>query len=232
MCRSIGDIAPKISIANSVELILRISIFMGLDFHGLRTDDRLTKFELCECSLSKWTVPCPPRSSRLLLNEVIVGSEVFNCLMFDLLFRGPPSSVLSSETLIKKLKDIWQKACSSKTPLRLSNYLFLWATAGLDASAPSIQAKRELSWLNVSAVLPNAPFLLRKIRSYPFDADYLRFCLQTELAVEKFKHLDPVDSNGEFSDYRFGFFLMDSSGCLVPYLDGDPILESSTIAGV
>lgn len=148
------------------------------------------------------------------------------------LFRAAPSNVLSSETFTSKLRDIWQQACSSKSSLRLSNYLFLWATAGFDMSVPSVQAKRELSWLNVNAVLPNVPFFLRKIRSYPFDADYLRFCLQTELAVEKFKHLDPLDSRGEFCNYRFGFFLMDSSGCLVPYLDGDPILESSTVAGV
>ncbi|BHF75898.1 hypothetical protein SprV_0501899600 [Sparganum proliferum] len=213
--REVLSLARDVVSQNSLEIVEASIVGKFKFFLDGRVELSIDSFRHTSCSASQ-EVP-------ILSDEILIPF---------FLFRGAPSNVLSSETLNTKLRNVWQKACSPKSSLRLSDYLLLWATAGLDMSVPFVQDKRELSWFNISAVLPNAPFFLRKIRSYPFDADYLRFCLQTELAVEKFKHLDPLNSNGEFCNYRFGFFLMDSSGCLVPYLDGDPILESSTIAGV
>nr|VZI41546.1 unnamed protein product [Spirometra erinaceieuropaei] len=213
--RKVLSLARDVLSQNSLEIVEASIVGKFKFFLDGRVELSIDSFRHTSCSASQ-DVP-------ILSDEILIPF---------FLFRGAPSNVLSSETLNTKLRNVWQRACSPKSSLRLSDYLLLWATAGLDMSIPLVQGKRELSWFNISAVLPNSPFFLRKIRSYPFDADYLRFCLQTELAVEKFKHLDPLNSHGEFCNYRFGFFLMDSSGCLVPYLDGDPILESSTIAGV
>uniref|UniRef100_A0A5K3EWT2 Mediator of RNA polymerase II transcription subunit 13 n=1 Tax=Mesocestoides corti TaxID=53468 RepID=A0A5K3EWT2_MESCO len=145
------------------------------------------------------------------------------------LLRGPCASVLSVDTFSRRIKDLWNGLSPQvNSCFRFAEFTFLWATAGIDSQ----NSKRGIAWFTFNAVIPNILPGLQKIKSYPFDSDYFRHCIQTETVKSKFKHLSLLSPDGTYMNYRFGFFLTNRSGCLVSHLDGDRAIHNSTPAGI
>ncbi|VDK32012.1 unnamed protein product [Taenia asiatica] len=90
----------------------------------------------------------------------------------------------------------------------------------------------EVAWITFNSISPNISPGLQKIKSYPFDSDCFRHCIQTTAAKSKFYHFQRLDFGSTHQEFRFGFFLMDPSGCLVPYLDGERVIQTNPPAGV
>nr|CUU99354.1 hypothetical transcript [Hymenolepis microstoma] len=146
------------------------------------------------------------------------------------LHRMIQGSILSVDTFTRQINRIWSGiSYQTSSSFSFSDFLFLWAIADFKAIANN---KLEMSSIRTCAIAPNVFFSLLKIKSYPFDSDCFRHCLQTEFANTRFQNLNLIKSDGTQEKFRFGYFLLDPSGCLVPFLDGDESIRSSLPAGV
>ncbi|KAM3178209.1 hypothetical protein ACTXT7_003015 [Hymenolepis weldensis] len=146
------------------------------------------------------------------------------------LHRGAQCCILSVDTFTRQISRIWSSiSYQTSSSFSFSDFLFLWAIADFKST---INNKLGISSIRISAITPNVIFSLLKIKSYPFDSDCFRRCLQIESANTKFQHLNQIKSDGRQEKFRFGYFLLDPSGCLIPYLDGEESIRSSLLAGV
>ncbi|VDO04028.1 unnamed protein product [Rodentolepis nana] len=144
--------------------------------------------------------------------------------------RMVQGSILSVDTFARQINRIWNGiSYQTSSSFSFSDFLFLWVIADFKAIEND---KLEISSIRTCAISPNVLFSLLKIKSYPFDGDCFRHCLQTEFVNARFQNLNLIKSDGTQEKFRFGYFVLDPSGCLVPFLDGDEGIRSSLPAGV